>query len=74
MSIVKCKPWAKDKSQGDFVLVDTADWNPDVHQLLPGQPVPSELRQGAPAAPAWGAPLAAGAPAPAGSPAAPAPK
>lgn len=30
--VVRCKPWGKE--QGDFVLVNKADFDPEFHQLF----------------------------------------
>lgn len=32
MSTIKVKTWGKD--QGDFVLINEEDFNPDLHELL----------------------------------------
>lgn len=34
--VLKVKPWGKD--QGDFVLINAEDFNPEVHELLDAAP------------------------------------
>lgn len=36
METIKVKPWGKD--QGDFVVINKEDFDPDVHELLDGEP------------------------------------
>lgn len=38
MAILKCKPWGTD--QGEYVLVDSADWIEGFHQLVDDPDVP----------------------------------
>jgi hypothetical protein len=37
-AIVKCSPWGE--GQGDFVLVNAADFDPAIHTLLDDTPKP----------------------------------
>lgn len=36
METIKVKPWGKD--QGDFVIINKSDFDPEVHELLDGEP------------------------------------
>lgn len=36
MAVIKVKPWGKD--QGDHVLINEEDFNPDVHELYGAPP------------------------------------
>ncbi len=36
METIKVKPWGKD--QGDFVVINKEDFDPEVHELLDGEP------------------------------------
>ena len=36
METIKVKPWGKD--QGDFVVINKTDFDPEVHELLDGEP------------------------------------
>lgn len=36
METIKVKPWGKD--QGDFVVINKADFDPEVHKLLESEP------------------------------------
>ena len=36
METIKVKPWGKD--QGDFVIINKDDFDPEVHELLDGEP------------------------------------
>lgn len=36
METIKVKPWGKD--QGDFVIINKSDFDPELHELLDGEP------------------------------------
>lgn len=36
METIKVKPWGKD--QGDFVIINKSDFDPEVHEMLDGEP------------------------------------
>lgn len=41
MKLLKVKPWGED--QGDHVLINEEDFNPDVHELFDGKPADGSL-------------------------------
>ena len=44
MSVMKVKPWGKD--QGDFVLIDEDDFNPEMHEPFGDEPQDEPKRRG----------------------------